>query len=203
LVSQKVMNAEFYNLSAPKRLALAYARPDLRDFLGLVLRMDDRLASLVQTNREVIIGQMRFAWWNDAIAKSKSARRQGEPLLALLGAIENAGQGEVARASCLQLLEAWEMLLIDEDRQIGTLTTHAKLRGEAIFGGYAILAGVTEKEAVCVLGAQWATQMDDMPKPRLPKSLRPLSILARAAQLEQSGKGRAGLVMTWHALTGR
>jgi 15-cis-phytoene synthase len=198
------MNAEFLHLSPPKHLALAYARTDLRDFLGVLLRLDDRMAAMLVNNQEVLIGQMRIAWWNDVIAKPAHARPKGEPLLALLGAVEAAGQGEQARSSCLQLLEAWEVLLVDEDRLAITLDTHAKLRGAAIFGGYARLAGAAEAEiaAVVALGAYWAAQQSHT-APRLPRALRPLSILAKAAALEQTGNKHAGLSLTWHALTGR
>ncbi len=198
------MNAEFLHLSAPKRLALAYARADLRDYLGLLLRLDDRLASIVQTNREVLIGQMRIAWWNDVIAKSVNERPKGEPLLALLATIEAAGLGVAAVSSASQLLDAWECLLVDTDRAAATVARHARLRGEAIFGGYARLIGANdaETESAIVLGAEWAVGQGAM-TPKLPRSLRPLSILAKAAALEHLGSSSAGLSLTWHALTGR
>lgn len=198
------MHAEFLHLSPPKRLALAYARADLQDYLGLLLLLDDRLASILSNNRETLISQMRIAWWNDVIAKPASARPKGEPLLALLGDIEAAGLGAAVATSCTQLLDSWECLLVDEDRQDATLAQHTQLRGEAIFGGYARLAGAADTEiaSVIVFGSQWATRQGNI-KPRLSRALRPLSILAKAAALEQLGRSSAGFALSWHALTGR
>jgi phytoene synthase len=204
LVRNIVMNAEFLQLSPPKRLALTHANAVLRDYLGLLLLLDERLASMVLHNREVIIGQMRIAWWNDVIAKPTSGRPKGEPLLTLLGEVEAGGLGDAARSSCTQLLEAWERLLVDDERSEASMATHARLRGDAIFGGYARIAGVNESavQAATALGTHWAGQTLS-PVQKLPRKLRSLSILAKAAVLEQSGNRRAGLALTWHALTGR
>ena len=191
-------------LAPPVRLAIAYARADLRDALSLLLRFDDRIAGIVGRSSEPMIAQMKIAWWHDAIAKTKDERPRGEPLLIELNAIES----EDVAGAMRQILDAWGLLLAEEQWSQDTLATFANLRGEGIFGTY--LRWIDEN-AGSGLGRQWA--LDDLrqrfgsrvdmsfakPLARLPsnRSLRPLTILMLAATAP------AGFRMTWHALTGR
>lgn len=198
------MKVEESALAPPVRLAIAYARADLRDALSLLLRFDDRIAGVVGRSSEPIIGQMKIAWWHDAIAKTRENRPRGEPLLIELNEIEN----EDVAGAMRQILGAWELLLAEEQWSPETLATFAEMRGEGLFGTYLRWIG---ENAGAGLARQWA--LDDLrqrfgsrvdmsfaqPPETLPlmRSLRPLTILALAATAP------AGFRMTWHALTGR
>lgn len=197
------MKVEASSLVPPGRLAIAYARGDLRDAFSLLLRFDERIAGIVGRSTEPMIAQMKIAWWEDAIAKPKGDRPKGDPLLIELNQIG----GEDVLAAMQKLLDGWGLLLAEEQWSGKTLSAFAQARAEAIFGTYARWVG----DDVAGLGEQWA--IDDLRvrfgnrvdaslaavRDRLPSSrrLRPLTILALAATAP------TGFRMTWHALTGR
>lgn len=186
-------------LNPPKRLAIAYAPRRFRDAFTLLLEIDARLAALVAKSSEPLIGQMKLAWWRDAIAAEPDRRPKGEPLFERLGAIS----GLSLEPSLTMLVDAWESLLVDPAGDAGR-TEFAKGRSAAIFGSYASWVGSQDDR--CALGEQWALadvlgasaviRTDRIMFPRS-KALRPLSILA------MSVRGVSGPRLIWHALTGR
>ncbi len=192
-------------LAPPARLAIAYARADLRLPFSLILRFDERIAGVVGRSNEPMIAQMKIAWWHDAIAAAVVDRPKGEPLLIELNEIDNKSLIEAMQ----QLLDAWEFLLAEEQWSAEILSQFENARGAAVFGTYAGWIG--DDSNVKDIGEQWATQdlrlkfgvrvaantapdIKSMPKSR---SLRPLTILAVAATEPTAFR------MTWHALTGR
>jgi 15-cis-phytoene synthase len=186
------------DLSAPERLALLYARADLRDALGWLLRFDRRLCRMASQGKEPLIAQMRLAWWRDNLTKPVSERPKGEPMLGALSAINADGMVN----SAIMLVDAWELLIGDPNE--GDLVRGYDMRAEAIFGYYARWAGCSdeEQETAQMLGKCWTgdTNGDLTSKSR---NLRPLSILSLAAQLERRGGRTNGIRLIWHALTGR
>lgn len=184
-------------LLPPQRLAVAYTPAGVRAALSLLLEFDARLAQLVANASEPLIGQMKLAWWRDAIAMEPHKRPKGEPLLGQLGLLK-ADVG----AAMLQLVDAWEELLIG-DGGPGILEEFGKGRGAAIFGSYADWVGsVADVEA---LGAAWAIADLTGAAPQAPgdltpfrhAKLRPLTILALSV------RDVSGPRLLWHALTGR
>jgi 15-cis-phytoene synthase len=199
------MNDIESGLPPPARLAVAYAPHPFRGAFSLLLRFDARFASVVGKASEPMIGQMKLAWWRDALLRPSGARPKGEPLLSELGEFES----QITASMVEQLVSAWEILLAEDQWSPETLNKFAGLRGSAIFETYADMVGV--QYDVSSLGAAWAAEDLRMqfgtrvpqlppraarPNPRA-RLLRPLTILA------MSVRGVSGPRLIWHALTGR
>ncbi|MCZ3214799.1 hypothetical protein NYZ43_19955, partial [Acinetobacter baumannii] len=52
-----------------RELMLAAAPHAARDALRALFDLDDRLAGIVRTTREPMVGQMRLVWWHDALER--------------------------------------------------------------------------------------------------------------------------------------
>ena len=198
------MNVAPSSLTPPARLAIAYAPVRLRNAFSLLLLFDNRLASIIGRSTEPLIAQMKIAWWYDALAKPEGGRPKGEPLLIELNKIDNP----TVIPAMQMVLDAWEMLLTEQNWSAQTLSDFAHVRAGAIFGTYAHWVG--EDVAIGSFGEDWA--IDDLrirfgnrfeALVRLPqglpskRSLRPLTILTLATQTP------SGMRMLWHALTGQ
>lgn len=192
-------------LLPPARLAIAYAPSDVRDRFSLLLQFDVRIADMVGKASEPLIGQMKLAWWRDVIGLTSDRRPEGEPLVARMTQLADAD----LEHAMLQLLAAWEGVLVEDEWDDVTLKAFASERGRAVFLTYAKWVGVDTD--LKNLGSDWA--MDDLqarfgprigiglqlasspiPKERL---LRPLTILALSVG------DISGPKLLWHALTGR
>ncbi len=220
------------SLKPPQSLALAYAKHDSRTFLELLLRFDVKLGSIIRNGKEPLIGQMRLAWWCDAIAKPAASRPSGEPILAALTNMGNTPIAEQTAEAMLQLVDAWGEMLAQEIWSDEVLDRHAQAKAVAVFCGFAgvITPGGFDQVAIRSAGEYWAiaslthccqnaAQYDAVnarlaamtPHTRLPSALRPLSILAFAAKQDQAAQSRSmgqgnalrGLRLIFNALTGR
>jgi phytoene synthase len=174
-----------------QRLALAYAPRAAREPTLALLALDARLARTLQRKSEPVLAQMRFAWWRDTLAKEPAQWPRGDELLALLRHWRDPG-------ALTPLVDGWEMLLGERldpaaigefaggrGRAFGQLAAElgadplaAKACGEtwALGDLAANIANPAEREAV--LGA--ARELDDCP--RLPRALRPLTVLSGLAR---------------------
>lgn len=184
------------SLPLPLRLSLSYAGVRSRSlFLGL-FALDTRLAGILRQGREPLLAQMRLAWWRETLEKTPGNRPTGEPLLGLLS---NWRGEEQALAG---LVEGWETLLAEPPMPAGQILHFGQARGNA-FAAVARLcdaaahaedaaragllwamadfaSGVTEpseKEAALSIARNAAAQ-----PARLPKTLRPLAVLAGLAR---------------------
>jgi 15-cis-phytoene synthase len=184
-----------FELSAPSRLAVSYAPAHLRQAFAWMLAFESRMAGIVERAREPLIAQMRFAWWREMLAKPTADRPTGEPLLAALAGVQQAGLVEAA----VLLVDAWELQAADPDSG-----RSAELRAQAVFQTYAIWVGCSDEERKTAetLGLCWAGARSDG-LTSTSRKLRPLSILSLAAHLEQRVGKANGLRLIWHALTGR
>ena len=198
------MEIDLEGLTPPVRLALAYTPKSVRASFAILLRLDARFAQIASNAKEPLIGQMKLAWWRDAIIGSSPARPKGEPLLNSLFEADNSILNDAGAA----LADAWEILITHDDWPAAIVGGFAKARGHAVFQGYADLSGLRDFPAE--LAGQWAA--DDLrlrfgehvsgtPRPAfaLPKErmFRPLTILA------MSVRDDSGPRLIWHALTGR
>jgi 15-cis-phytoene synthase len=192
------------DLAPPARLALAYAPKRVRAAWELVLRFDTRFAGIVGASSEPIIGQMKLAWWRDAIGAAPSMRPKGEPLLSELSEI---GNPELDR-SAADLVDAWEPLVATEEWTSHMVQRFSQDRGAAVFGAYAKLCAMPDFPEP--LAQQWAVGdlrlrfgirvPEDVGKnPVLSnvRTFRPLNILAASV------RDISGPRLIWHALTGR
>jgi 15-cis-phytoene synthase len=184
-------------LPAPEMLAITYAPKVTAPLIRWLLLFDRRLDDVLARAKEPLIAQMRLAWWRDVLAKPAVERPKGEPLLALLAddpALLNAAQ---------KLVDAAELLVGEpDDAQVKNASAQRAL---TIFSAY---AKWTNSDPVMAekLALAWAGQSDAV-MVSIPRNLRPLSILALSALLEDGavspGFWGAGVRLSWHALTGR
>ncbi|MXO95688.1 hypothetical protein GRI34_04540 [Erythrobacter aquimaris] len=113
-------------LAEEVQLALAYARPADRPLFRSMFELDRRLAGVVATSSETVIGQMRLAWWRDLLAKPAIERPMGEPLVKTV----SDAWGEHARA-LETLVDGWEALLVAEALDHETLRQFCEGRASA------------------------------------------------------------------------
>jgi 15-cis-phytoene synthase len=194
-----------FDLTPPQRLAVAYAPVAFRGAFALLLRLDARFADVVGKASEPMIGQMKLAWWREALFCDPAAQPKGEPLLREY----RQYRGQIPDAALEKLHSAWEGLLVEGQWSQDAVQTFAGLRCDAIFGAYAAIASVTAD--VRCLGVEWAANdlrmqfgkracdLAEAEKAAVSsaRALRPLTILA------MSVRGISGPRLIWHALTGR
>jgi 15-cis-phytoene synthase len=152
----------------------------------------------VANSSEILFGQLKLAWWREAILSAPDNRPKGEPLLGRLVALSTHDINPELEL----LLTAWEEYLLAEGDAVA-VTRFADHRGAAIFGGYIRLIG--SNKDVRNLGAEWAladlkgvacSHPGAVPLPQQ-RVLRPLTILALSV------RDVTGPRLVWHALTGR
>lgn len=197
------MNSLSEDLMPPTRLALAYAPKHLKNAWELLLRFDIRMKNIVGATTEPLIGQMKLAWWRDAIAADPSARPKGEPLLSSMSQLGNPALDRAAAA----LVDAWETLIVSDCWTMPIIDRFAQDRGSIVFGFFGQLAcppafpdSLAQQWAAADLRLQFGDRVPKAiptpgPFPR-DRALRPLTIMAMSVH-ETSGPR-----LIWHALTG-
>ena len=192
-------------LPTEQRLALAYAGKPQRPAIAGLLALDARLAGIVRSASEALLGQIQLAWWRDQLALPRELRPRGEPLLTLL----EAWQGE--ESSLGGLVDGWELLLGQGALEPPALAGHAEARARA-WATLARLVGAQAQADVAQRAARnWAladlairldqseersivldlVDRQDWAATRLPRSLRPLTVLCGLARRQ---RGRAALL---------
>ncbi len=202
------MNFSDDAISAPNQLSIAYCPAHLRPFFALILAFDSRIKDVAARNTEPLIAQLRLAWWRDAISEGATINRAGEPLLAQLSAISDPNLAQIARGSMLDLLTAWENIIVAPD-DANAANEYAKMRSKAVFGGFLIAKDTHHDDDILRLGQEWALHdiglKNDLPMSavKATRSIRSLTILSHAARLQSAPSRGAGIKLSWHALTGR
>ena len=115
------------DLPVVQRLALAYASAAHRARYAAFFALDNRLAQIVRGRREVVLAQMRLAWWRDMLAKPVESWPKGDAVLAALRAA-----GEPAALGAL--VDGWEALLAET---FGEAKLETFLQGRAAGYGWA------------------------------------------------------------------
>jgi phytoene synthase len=132
-------------------LALAWSGPMVRAPLSTVLQLDRRLARIVGRTREPMLGQMRLAWWRDALGTLPSERPRGD---AVLDAISRHWAGR--EAALVALVDGWEVLVTAERLGLDEIERFAAGRGTF----FAALAGeggpVAMRDHLAGAGRCWA-----------------------------------------------
>lgn len=107
-------------------LALAWTPQKVRGALTTALQLDRRLARIVARTTEPMLGQMRLAWWREALGKPVADRPRGD---AVLDAIGEHWQGGEERL--VAMVDGWEVLVTAE--QLGPAEAEAFGTGRAAF----------------------------------------------------------------------
>lgn len=96
-------------LSPEAELALAWSGPKVRGALSLALQLDRRLARIAGRTTEPVLGQMRLAWWREALGKPVAERPRGDVVL------DGLGQYWAGReAALVAMVDGWEALVTAE-----------------------------------------------------------------------------------------
>lgn len=212
-------------------LATLYAPSAVRPALFALHALDLELAGVVATTTEAMLGEIRLAWWREALTRLDTAPPPAQPVLAALAA---SALPLGVRGQALEPLEdAYLSLLIDERLAGRALDDHLDRRGGTLFGACATALGVAQPSAQA-LGRVWAlgqlvrpgikappVDPDDARRiaseafpARLAPALRPLAALAgfAVADIARALGGRRGGVpggvtrqarLLWRVATGR
>ena len=185
-----------------QRLALAYAPARARPLWLTLLALDARLAGGVAATREVLLGQIKLAWWRDRLGEDSAQWPKGEPLLAALG----AWTGEHGRL--VALVDGWEAVLGD-----GALAELADGRAAACAALAEVLGQGPYAPEAARLGRGWGiadlanfpadpqdadalfalAEGHDWRPARLPRSLRPLVVLHGLAVRQRTTPQATGI----------
>ncbi len=138
----------------PERmLALSYAPAPGRGALAALLALDDALAQLLRTTREPALGQMRLAWWREALARLDGHPAPAEPVLTALER-EVLPKG-ISGASLVPIVHGWEVLIEEDVLDSGALQRFGAGRGHVfVAAGHAL--GAAPGDPLVAAGRGWA-----------------------------------------------
>lgn len=131
-------------------LAMAWTPPNLRAPLSMALQLDRRLARIVARTSEPMLGQMRLAWWRDALSNKLADRPRGDAVLDGIGA-HWAGR----EAALIAMVDAWEVLVTAERIGYEDAKSFGIGRGE-FFTAIAGLEDVSNRDRLAAAGYRWA-----------------------------------------------
>ena len=223
------MHYSEYEITPLQRLIFAYSRSKDRELYHAVFALDNRCAAILRATNEVMLGQMRLAWWRDVIVKPAVERPKGDPVLAALTFLEARG---LDLNALTPVVDAWELLLVSEELTMEQVDQYAVQRS-AIFE---VIANYIDADingpVVHKAGQIWAkwdlarhssddkmrkaliseltSHLDSAESIKLPRKLRPLSILLRLSlsDVKQGDVDKplmrpatAGTII-WHGVTG-
>jgi phytoene synthase len=195
------------SLPVEQRLALAYCPRSIRLAFTALLALDARLAGIVRSSSEPMLGQLRLAWWRDQLVKPMEERRASEPLLAAL----TAWPGEMRELS--DLVDGWEAFFVGSISSAGAIADLAGARAKAI----ATLDLSANRAHAYRMANNWAladvaaklnnpddrstaadlASAQDWTSVQLPRNLRTLQVLHGLAKRD---RGRKELMSDWTAL---
>ncbi|AUW60332.1 hypothetical protein C1T17_14490 [Sphingobium sp. SCG-1] len=112
----------------------------------LLWAYDARLADVVRTTREPMVGQMRLTWWHEVLSDDAQVKGLGDPLVDALRAEPGI---MAARDGLLAMIDGWEILLDPLPLDEAALRSFAEGRGRGLFRA---LDAVADTKA----GALWA-----------------------------------------------
>lgn len=221
-----VMNAPDTPVSPLVTLASSYGDAQMRSWCHALFAFDAQIAGIVLQAREPMLAQIRLQWWHDVIGKPAQQRPSANPVLAGLLPIE--AQGLDLQQALGPVIRGWEAALEPDDAD--AVTAFAQGRGELIRAFLPLAPSVAGADLARV-GEAWAlwdmvrfhrrtaaldaavrsVDVAALAGVRLPRKLRPLSIIARAVwvdiakgQMERAwGSPGVFAMLVWHGLTGR
>lgn len=208
-----------------RRIILTYAPADGREGLAALLDLDDALSLLLRTTSQPALGQLRLAWWREALAKLDTAPPPAEPVLQALArdVLHKGASG----AALVPIVHGWEVLIEEEALDSAAMRRFAEGRG-SLFAAAARVLGADASDPVAIAGRGWA--LADLagnladPNERAEARMLAMPLLGEATARCWSRRGRAlgamahGARMTletatprprhlarlfWHRLTGR
>lgn len=138
------------HLPPEAELAIAWSAPKVRAALTTALQLDRRLARIVARTTEPMLGQMRLAWWREALGKPVAQRPRGDVVLDAIGA---HWQGR--EIALVAMVDGWEVLVTAESLGQAEIASFAAGRG-AFFGALQDDPAATGVERMRLAGQRWA-----------------------------------------------
>jgi phytoene synthase len=138
-------------LSSEAELALAWSDREFRMPMAIAFQLDRRLARIVARTQEPMLGQMRLAWWCDALGRPMAQRPRGDAVLDGIGM-----HWEGREAALVTMVNAWELLVSAKRIDASLATAFGAGRG-AFFA--ALAAGPQSpavRERLALAGCRWA-----------------------------------------------
>jgi len=133
-------------------LAVSYAPVGSRAALDALFALDAALGNILRTTREPLVGQMRLAWWREALQGLDASGSPAEPVLqSLTAAVLPLG---ITGHSLSGMVDAWEPLLSDIGAAL--IDDHARLRGRALFAIAGNALDAAPGDRVGEAGEGWA-----------------------------------------------
>ena len=189
-----------------------------------IFALDARLGGMVASTREPMMGQLRLAWWREALERLDIAPAPAEPVLRDLA--HDVLPHGVAGADLAATIAGWEPLVVAATLDSDTVRKHACGRGERVFGAAARLLGGggphiaaagqgwacadlaarTTDRAVAETARRCACEAaDEAFSRRWPRRDRPLGMLAIlvVAEVDDISRWRSAMSVVRFRMTGR
>lgn len=133
-------------------LALSYVPARARAALDALFALDAALGKVLRTTREPMVGQMRLAWWREALQGLDASGAPAEPVLrSLTDAILPLG---ITGQALSGMVDGWELLL--GEMGAASIDDHARLRGHALFAMAGAAVGAAPGDQIGAAGEGWA-----------------------------------------------
>ncbi|MFZ4688769.1 MAG: squalene/phytoene synthase family protein [Polymorphobacter sp.] len=188
-----IVTAQVRDRDRDRYLSVLYAPAAARPGLFALHALDLELAAVVAGTTDPMIGEIRLAWWREALCGLDDGVVPAQPLLQLLAAaVLPCG---VTGADLAVLEDRWLGLIGSDDVPL----THID-GGGVVFALAAQLSG-GDAEAGRALGRCWSGG-DAPPTRNVPAALRPLLGLVRLAQRDAE-RARKGLPREVHGSPAR
>jgi phytoene synthase len=124
LIATLVTNSNPAILPPEAALALAWSGPKVRGALSIALQLDRRFAQIAARTQEPVIGQMRLAWWREALGQPPALRPRGDALLDTVGLHWNQRE-----SALISLVNAWEVMIVAERLDAAQIAAFGEQRG--------------------------------------------------------------------------
>lgn len=164
------------HLPPEAELAIAWSAPKVRGPLTTALKLDRRLARIVARTTEPMLGQMRLAWWREALGKPMAERPRGDRVLDAIGR-DWAGR----EAALVAMVDGWEVLVTATALGPDEIDSFAAGRG-AFFSASLDGAAPADAARLALAGQRWA----------LADAAASVSDAGERAALVLAGLGRQG-----------
>ncbi|MGN6819569.1 MAG: squalene/phytoene synthase family protein [Sphingomonas sp.] len=172
-------------------LAIGYAPAPARAGLIALFELDAALGNVLRTTREPLIGQMRLAWWREALQRLDVAPPPGEPVLQALAKV--ALPLGVTGGTLAGMIDGWEPLLGEFGPD--AIDAHGHRRGRLLFETAARAIGAADGDPAGEAGTGWAladlsANLADAGHAATVRA-HAMAALSRAGTGRWSGNGRA------------
>lgn len=207
-------------------LAAQYASPNLRGDLLSVWKLDARCRRIFVSTREVALGEIKLAWWEEQLRGLRTQAVPPEPLLRQL-----AATSAIDVADLVNITEGWRALFAG-GLSADVLDDHGRTRGQGLVKAAAAALRGALSAPMLVAGEGFAlvdlaTTRSDRTERRVvltaardrfaragriawPRAMRPIGMIVELARRDaargvhgNTGSPARVARMAWHAVTGR